>query len=185
MGNADRKAAADRILYEFGLLERLEEIGKAHIIGSYRMDMMAWNDLDIDIENSGMSMEKLYALTVFIIERFRPDWYEAKQVIDDKGRAFWFQGFEPTVTGDKWNVERWFFSEDAIAEAEAYCDDISARATSQQREYIVAIKQELIASGLYSFEQFKSMDVYKAVLEDGAKDIESFLALFESEKASV
>ena len=32
-------------------VKRLEEIGKPHIIGSYKMDMMAWNDLDIDIEN--------------------------------------------------------------------------------------------------------------------------------------
>lgn len=179
MGNAERKAAADRILYEFGLLERLEEIGKAHIIGSYRMDMMAWNDLDIDIENSGMSMEKLYALTVFIIERFRPDWYEAKQATDDKGRAVWFMGFETMVTGERWNMDLWFFCEDTIADAEAYCDAITARATPQQRESIISIKKELIARSLYSFEQFKSMDVYKAVLEDGAKDIEGFLALFE------
>lgn len=50
MKNTDRKVAADRILYEFGLLDRLEQLGKAHIIGSCRMDMMAWNDLDIDIE---------------------------------------------------------------------------------------------------------------------------------------
>ena len=49
MNNTDRKSQADRILYEFGLLKKLEEMGVPHIIGSYRMDMMAWNDLDIDI----------------------------------------------------------------------------------------------------------------------------------------
>ena len=49
MNHADRRTAADRILYDFGLLGKLEEIGKAHIIGSYRMNTMAWNDLDIDI----------------------------------------------------------------------------------------------------------------------------------------
>jgi len=46
------KENADRILYEFGLLSKIEQIGKAHIVGSYQMDMMAWNDLDIDIENA-------------------------------------------------------------------------------------------------------------------------------------
>ena len=49
LSNIDRKINADRILYEYGLMKKLEEIGKSHIIGSYRMDMMAWNDLDIDI----------------------------------------------------------------------------------------------------------------------------------------
>lgn len=67
-----RKAQADCILYEFGLLKKLGEIGKAHIIGSYRMNMMAWNDLDIDIENDTMSLDKMYDLSTFIINTFRP-----------------------------------------------------------------------------------------------------------------
>jgi hypothetical protein len=84
--NDELKANADRILYEFGLHHKLEEIGTAHLIGSYRMDMMAWNDLDIDIENQNMSLEMLYELTAFIIERFHPVWYEGKQEINDKGK---------------------------------------------------------------------------------------------------
>lgn len=79
MNNIDRKKDADRILYEFGLFEKLREFGSPHIIGSYRMNMMAWNDLDIDIENDNMSLEKLYRLSSFIMTRFLPVWYEAKE----------------------------------------------------------------------------------------------------------
>ena len=50
MTNTHRNENANRILYEFGLFKMLDLIGKPHIIGSYRMNMMAWNDLDIDIE---------------------------------------------------------------------------------------------------------------------------------------
>lgn len=32
---------------------------------------------------------------------------------------------------------------------------------------------------LYSFEQYRSMDVYKAVLEAGVTDVEGFLVLHE------
>lgn len=78
---------ADIILYNTGLLERLNKIGTPHIIGSYRMDMMAWNDLDIDIENSDMSIEKLYELTDYIIKTFRPKWYEAKEEVTDEGKT--------------------------------------------------------------------------------------------------
>ena len=35
LSNIDRKINADRILYEYGLMKKLEEIGKSHIIGSY------------------------------------------------------------------------------------------------------------------------------------------------------
>lgn len=72
MNNIDRKSQADRILYEFGLLKKLEKIGVPHIIGSYRMDMMACNDLDIDIENDRMTLDKLYKLSAFILDTFHP-----------------------------------------------------------------------------------------------------------------
>lgn len=95
MSGNDRKIQADRILYEFGLLKKIEEIGNAHIIGSYRMDMMAWNDLDIDVENDAMSLDRLYELSMFIIKTFQPLWYEAKEEVDTEGKEFGFTDLKP------------------------------------------------------------------------------------------
>lgn len=178
MDNAHRKSHADRLLYEFGLLQRLGEIGVPHIIGSYRMDMMAWNDLDIDIDNTGMSLEKLYDLSAFIIRTFHPVWYEAKEEITAEGKTVWFHGFETVVTGELWNVDLWFFDKETIGKAEAYCDNITRTASAAQKESIVNIKTELIKRGLYSFEQYKSIDVYKAVLEHNVSTADKFLTLF-------
>ena len=174
MNHADRRTAADRILYDFGLLGKLEEIGKAHIIGSYRMNTMAWNDLDIDIENDRMSMEMLYDLTAFIIETFRPVWYEAKEEKTETGTV-WFHGFETTIIGELWNVDLWFFDRETILQAEQYCDDIARRMTQAQKDVTVHIKQELIQRGLYSFEKYKSIDIYSAVLDKGVTSIDEFL----------
>ena len=179
MNNRDRKMQADRILYEFGLLKKLEGIGKAHIIGSYRMDMMAWNDLDIDIENGAMSLDKLHELSAFIISVFHPLWYEAKEEVNADGKRVWFHGFETTVTGALWNIDLWFFDKETISDAERYCDDILQNTTQAQKDMIMDIKCGLIKRGLYSFEQYKSIDVYKAVMEHGVKDINEFLALFQ------
>ncbi len=60
MKNDEIKTNTDRILYEFGLLKKLKGVGKTHIIGSCRLNIMSWNGLDIDIENQNMSQEKLY-----------------------------------------------------------------------------------------------------------------------------
>lgn len=109
-----RKPQADRILYEFRLLKKLEEVGVPHIIGSYRMDMMAWNDLDIDIENDGMSLDKLYELSSFILNTFHPTWNEAKEEINEDGKRVWFHGFETTITGELWNIDLWFFDKETI-----------------------------------------------------------------------
>ncbi len=140
------------------------------------MDMMAWNDIDIDIENDGMALEKLHRLTGFVVDTFRPFWYEAKEVVDDEGKKVWFQGFEARIDGERWNFDLWFFDRETIEKAEALCDGIAARATPAQRESITEIKRGLIARGLYSFEKFHSMDVYKAVLEENIRTTEGFLA---------
>lgn len=180
MDNSGRKRNADLILYECGLLKRLGQIGTAHIVGSYRMDMMAWNDLDIDIENDDMSRETLYDLSAFIISAFHPVWYEAKEVTDNDGKKVWFHGFETIVDGELWNVDLWFFDKKTISDVEKYCDSIAAKASQEQRDIIVKIKGELIFRGLYSFEQHRSVDVYKAVLDAGVKSTDEFLSLFEA-----
>lgn len=180
MDNFTRKMKADRILYEFGLMEQLEKIGIPHIIGSYRMDMMAWNDLDIDIENDNMSKEKLYELSAYILKTFEPVWYEAKEELSEDGKRVWFHGFETMIAGELWNVDLWFFDKETIRKAEIYCDEIVAKTNDEQREAIIRIKKELLNQGLYSFDQYKSIDVYKAVVEEKVRNVEEFLNLFES-----
>lgn len=171
----NRKESADFILYTANLLDELKKYGSPHIIGSYRMGMMAWNDLDIDIENSAMSIDKLYQLTEWIINTFKPIWYEAKEEITDDGKTVWFHGFETNITGELWNVDLWFFDKDTIEAAEKYCDEIAEKASDTQKKQIIEIKQELIARKLYSFDKFTSMDVYSAVIDNGVTCIDDFL----------
>ena len=178
MNSCDRRANADRILYEFGLLKEVEKIGNAHIIGSYRMDMMAWNDLDLDIENDAMSLKKLHKLSAFIIDTFHPLWYEAKEEALPDGRKVWFHGFETMVTGELWNIDLWFFDKETILDAAHYCDAIAENTNPLQKEIIVSIKSELITRKLYAFDKYKSTDVYEAVLEKGVTNIDEFFALY-------
>ena len=166
---------ADRILYKYGLLDMLRAIGTPHIVGSYQMDMMAWNDLDIDIENDKMSLSKLYRLTGQILEAFRPSWYEAKEERTPEGKTVWFQGFEAMIGGELWNVDLWFFDRETIAAAEQYCSRIASAASAVQREQIVAIKRGLLERELYAYDKFRSMDVYRAVLEEHIQNTDEFL----------
>lgn len=176
---------AEHILQASGLLEHLKAYGTPHIIGSLRMDMMAWNDIDIDIENDGMDLEKLYRLTRFVMDTFHPVWYEAREEADGEGKTVWFQGFEAMIDGEKWNFDLWFFDRETIEKAETFCDGIAARATPAQRESITEMKRGLLARGLYSFEKFCSMDVYRAVLEENIQTIERFLERYAPDKETI
>ncbi len=179
------KEKAEHILQASGLLEHLKAYGTPHIIGSLRMDMMAWNDIDIDIENDGMDLEKLYRLTRFVMDAFHPVWYEAREEADGEGKTVWFQGFEAMIDGEKWNFDLWFFDRETIEKAETFCDGIAARATPAQRESITEMKRGLLARGLYSFEKFCSMDVYRAVLEENIQTIERFLERYAPDKETI
>ena len=170
-----RRERADSILYEFGLLEELRRYGKPHLIGSYRMDMMAWNDLDIDVENDEMSLARLHELTAYVLNTFHPVWYEAKEEVTDEGNTVWFHGFEAIIDGELWNVDIWFFNRETIDRAERYCDRIAETANAAERAAVIQIKQELIARKLYGFDQFHSTQVYEAVLEKHILTVEAFL----------
>ena len=171
-----RKEWADSILYETGLLKKLEQYGKPHPIGSYRMDMMAWNDLDIDVENDHMSIGRLHELTAYVLKTFRPVWYEAKEEVTDEGNTVWFHGFEAVIGGELWNFDIWFFNRETIRRAEDYCDWVANNAGSAEREAIAELKRELIARNLYGFDKYHSTQVYEAVLEKGIRTIDEFLA---------
>ena len=83
------------------------------------------------------------------------------------------------ITGQLWNVDIWFFDKDKIASAEDYCDSIVQRTTPEQKQQIVAIKEELIRRGSYSFETYRSIDVYRAVGELGITTPEQFLRQYQ------
>lgn len=180
MISANIKKQADIFLYEYGLFEKLNEYGTPHIIGSYRMDTMAWNDLDIDISNERMTTDKLYQLTSFIINTYKPTWYEAKQETTNEGKMVWFHGFETMILGTLWNFDLWFFDNETIKKAEDFCDSIKNMLSTnpEVKKSVIDMKIKLIDRGLYGFGKYTSIDVYEAVIERGIYSIDEFLKLY-------
>ena len=177
MDDQERRATANRFLFELGLLDTLRLYGEPHLIGSYRMDMMASNDLDIDVRNDHMSLEKLHELTRSILTTFKPCWYEAKEEQTEAGKTVWFHGFETRIFGDLWNVDIWFFDAETITNAERFCDDLSEKSKTDPslRDVTVAIKQDLLDKGLYGNGKYTSMDIYQAVFDRGIRSTDAFL----------
>ncbi len=175
----DKHEKAREILKRHRLIERLAQIGTPSLIGSAAMGLMVSNDIDIDVDNSRMSAEQLYALTGYILSEFHPTWYEAKEERSAGGETVWFHGFEAVIDGELWNFDIWFFSPETIQEAEACCEEIARKTakTEGAREAILSLKAQLIEQGLYSFDQYKSTDVYAAVLEHNIRDLDAFFAL--------
>lgn len=178
----NKKFLADKILYEYGLWEKLNSLGESHIIGSYRMDLIVSNDLDIDVLNTKMSIKRLYELTKFIIETYDPLWYEAKQEINGEGKTVWFHGFETIILGELWNVDIWFFDQETISKAKMDADIIKEIIYNDdaKKEAIISIKKALINQSLYSYDQYLSINVYDAVLKYNVRTINEFFEWVKS-----
>ena len=58
---AEIRAEADKLLSS-GLRETLESYGKVHVVGSYRMRLMAWRDLDIHLVREAVDKTAFFAL---------------------------------------------------------------------------------------------------------------------------
>ena len=170
------KNNADKLLYDFGLLNELKNYGTPYIVGSYAMDLMAWNDLDIYVSSESMSTEKLYELTSFILRTLSPVWYEAKKEVSD-GKTVWFHGFETEMLGELCNVDIWFFDSDTITKALDFSKNIKQKllVNPELKAIVINIKQSLIENEQYGFDKFSSMDVYKAVFEDNIRSYKEFI----------
>ena len=170
---------ADRLLYDFGLLKIIEAHGTVHIVGSYRMNMMTWNDLDINIESRNHSFEEIYRLAGDINEILKP--YRFEGMSNDKENSY-FYGCETDVSGERWNIDIWLRKKPDIIKTEKYCDNIIQKISVDPdlRKKIMTIKEELIKMGLYGMDKsikkhYHSNEIYDAILNDNVQNIDEFL----------
>jgi len=168
----------NKILFDMGLVEKLRTYGETHIVGSYMTDTMAWNDIDIYISNEEMSLDRLYEISYYVLEVFRPCWYEAKQDELEDGKIVWFHGFETMIMGELWNIDLWFLDKGEIEVAEDYIKYVlnAIEKEPEIREHIINLKKELIGKGLYP-NTYTSMSVYNAVIEHNVTTVEMFVEL--------
>jgi hypothetical protein len=176
------KENADKILYKYGLIDELNKYGKSHIIGSYKMDLMVWNDLDVDIENLNINMESIYSITKFVFKIFSPIWFEGKETIMDNKKCYFF-GFETNILEETWNIDLWFFEKLEIEKCKKYCAEITEKINKNKglQNYIIEIKKGLIQKGMYS-SSYNSIDVYDAVLNYGIKNTEELIRKYKKKE---
>ncbi len=176
-----KKQKADYLLLNMGLVEELSRFGEVHTVGSCRTGLMATNDIDLYVDNSAMSLELLHELTVFILNTFKPVWYEAKEEYSPDGDTIYFHGFETVISGERWNFDIWFFDKKTIMEAEELCSRIEREIIDYpaKKDAVLEIKNYLITKGLYSYDKFTGMDVYRAVFDENIITLNAFIKKYE------
>ena len=169
---------ANRLLAETSLIPILESFGTVHITGSYAMDLMAWNDLDLYLLPD-LSRFDMYQLISAVNSTLHPLRFDG---IVQPEKQKWFYGAEFLFQGERWNLDIWIRNEDEIRRSELYCREI-VRQTDENpslRQTVIEIKEALIQRGAYGIDKhpqlhYHSADIYSAVLNENILSAEAFL----------
>lgn len=171
------RQSADALLAQTGLMDVLTGFGRAEIVGSYVMDAMAWNDLDVYVALEG----DFHALAAAAMQAVKPVRFDG---FCDAQTGNRFIGMETMATGERWNIDIWIREAREIDRALERNRAMKAQldACPDAREAVVRIKQELIARGMYGLDKGKrhyhSPEIYEAVLERGVRTAEALLEMY-------
>lgn len=169
---------ADLLIEKNDLMKLLTKYGRVFLVGSYRMQTMAWNDLDFYIETSDFDSELYCAAAAESITRLAPVRFDG---INRAEKRQLFLGLEVMEAGERWNIDIWWKEKAEIDAAIAYEDKLIERMQDnpELKNAVVLMKQGLISRRLYGMDKgrkhFHSNDIYEAVFEKGILTLEQFL----------
>jgi hypothetical protein len=173
--NKSIKQEAGTILNEAGLLAILNEFGTVHISGSYALDLMTWRDLDIYVETEKITLADFFLLGGDIAGALQPAKmnFRNERIAATPGLPsglYW-----GVYLGDErkgaWKIDIWAVGGNECKRLLDHCAAIKRKLTPESAQQILAIKSQCWQDPSYR-KSYSSGDIYRAVLENGVKDIE-------------
>lgn len=181
-------ATADKILQELDLINFLKKYGKVNIVGSYALNLMTWEDVDIVVisQTNEISYKDFLDTVIYLfpkeniysldIQDFR------KSIYPDRPQGI-YCGIKYLIKPDIfWKIDIWFFSNDnkAIMNVEK----IKSKLNNQNRKIILEIKNSMRKEFPHG-KEISGINVYNAVLENKVTNLEEFKHYIEKLGRSV
>lgn len=163
------------VLEKLDLLNILSIYGKPEIVGSLATGLMTWKDIDLEVVKE-IDEEKYWEVVKKI---FHTADYKRTFVIDfrksvnpntPKGLHICITEYALVKGEEPWKIDIWFVERSG---EETFNEWIKNKITEENRPIMLSLKKEVRKFPKYGKDIF-SVDVYKAVIEQGAKNIEDF-----------
>jgi len=168
---------ADEIIYGKGLHKILSEYGIPHFTGSYTLRLMTWRDLDIYLEADNLFKEKFFELGKNIDQLLNPVKmsFRNERIAQTPGlpNGFYWGIYLGNERNGAWKIDIWAMDAGECQQRIEYCDKISDKISNSARLHILDIKFQCWKDPAYR-KSYTSVDIYKAVLEDGVEGIDDF-----------
>lgn len=177
----ERRIEADQLLKESELIPLLEQFGEVIITGSYKHDLMITPDLDLyvitkkdtfktasEINSKMVQQQKWNGYMLFDWHQFRKPYFPDS----------YYVGAQTPFAGNVWRVDIWVLNEltQNIVDFNTW---ISQNFKEVHRITILKIKNERDIQN----SKISSYEIYKAVIENNAKNLSDVIKIHEANKS--
>jgi|SRR5438105_9547873 len=175
--NEQIRQEADDILDARGLRKILTDYGIVHLTGSYSLGLMTWRDLDIYLENDDLSETRFFDLGNRVNSLLNPVKMSFRNERIDKTKGLPAGLYWGIYLGDErkgaWKIDLWALDNEECKTRLNFCNDLAAEISADARIKILEIKSQCWTDPHYR-KFYTSNDIYTAVLDNQAHDLESF-----------
>jgi hypothetical protein len=187
--NQRLKEEALDLLASSGALSALQSVGTPQFHGGYRLDVMAWREVDIYQIMETLTAERVYALLAALDRCLHPAETFLMNQLDHPrrrgpGNAFHLDlRTKPCDAPDCWKIDIWCVTPAGYRGLDEFESRLQAALSQEKRKAIVEIKHRFhlhpgYRRGVWVHHQpphfFSSSDIFHAVLESGIRSFAEF-----------
>ncbi|MBO0812060.1 MAG: hypothetical protein J2P23_08425 [Microlunatus sp.] len=163
---------------DLGLHAILDPVGSVRPAGSFELGLMVWPDLDLEVITPDLPRpENVVGVLrdlVLVSGVRKINYADHRDAVGGELPRGIYLGPDPEFLGVRWQVDVWFIDEDQAEERRRLTETIRDRMNDGTRRTIQQIKQIAAASDRYH-RGVSSVDIYRAVLDEGVTSMDGFV----------
>ena len=176
MSTVEERAEARRLraldlVAELRLVERLSALGPVEVTGAVAHGLVVARDIDVDVTAAALDAFACFA----VLGELAEDPRVVRVVYTNATERFGWLSFDIgcLFAGERWTIELYVNGPDAscFGWTSELARVFSPTLTPEQRHAILELKEALADDP-----EYRSLDVYRAVTDDGARSLDEFLA---------
>jgi hypothetical protein len=168
---AELRKQADKVIEELQIRHKWELVGKTVLVGSARFGLMTTPNLDFEIYAAEPDIRVGFDTVreLAAISGVKQIHFLNFMGTSDPG-FYWRIDYQERY-GTIWDIDNWLapYSHPHAGMAESFAKAMDQALTDETREIILAIKSQRTPEN-----QFRGIDLYKAVLSGGVQNMEQF-----------
>jgi len=175
---------ADRIIYDSGIDKILNTYGNVFYTGSYFLNVMVWQDLDITIvmKPDPYSIEAFFEIgrkiaRIDFVTSLRFDNFYKRKVQNLPEGLYWGIRFDSGNQNKPWKIDLWAKDKQSFAQDRTNMESILQKMDQETRKLIIETKHSLLTPEGRTLE-LSGYQIYKAILFEGLRcrdDVVSYL----------